>query len=159
MGEYAQINTTREREVKRQIEVLIQKEPGKKIAIMQGAMHSATSHIQRKGIKTERVFVPSSDEQVKYRFDNFSPVSAIERHLAFFPDKPPSSQMVNLTTLELYLLNTLDIGLSDLDITIEEAEEVLAEVDQIIERNKNESASVKFILVKDRLKTLPRKDQ
>ena len=112
----AQANEYRESVMKRQIATLAENNPGSKIAVTTGAIHTSVSHDMNQNINTSRIFVPTDDEAATYKHGEkmrFRDGYRYERAIQF-----------NLRSLGLSVLDERGMLIVQSDVDLETREKV-----------------------------------
>ncbi len=120
----------RDQFVTEEIKGLVENNAGKKIAIVEGALHSSTSYDFSNGqeVRTSRSFVPESEGVFKMDFREFLPYETATRVKRFFPNKPLPPELINSVVLDYFITGTSLKSFIELDVSPEQVEVLLEEI-------------------------------
>lgn len=158
IGMVGRVDRWREELVREQLADLLEAGKGKKIAVVQGALHSGTAHtfINQSGVRTTRSFVPEFGDDFKMDFRETTPSIVAIRSQRFLPKIPLSPELTNYVLLEHYLSATSTLSFPELDVSPEQAKAALDNISQILDDPKS-SEDQKSDLISNIVKELPQK--
>jgi len=154
----ARATRLREELVRQQVADLVADRAGEKVAVVQGALHSGTSHVfsNQNHLQMTRSFVPESEGSFKRDFRELTPEIIALRAKRFFPHEDLSPELINYALLEYYLSGTTLLLFTHLEVSPDQVNAALADISVALDDPSN-SEDKKYDLIENIVTKLPKK--